>query len=84
MATDLQFILETISQSDGAVKLNDLTEEQIQKITDLIIYKYPTAKNPSNEVRFGDKVFSPKNKSGGIVVDSGNILIDYQVKSVVV
>jgi len=82
MATDLQFILETISKSDGTVKLNDLAEEQIQKITDLIIYKYPTAKNPNNEVRFGDKVFSPKNKSGGIVVDSGNILIDYQVKSI--
>lgn len=82
MDNDLQLILERISHSDGAVKLNDLSEKQIQYINDLVMYRYQTQTDPDNVVRFGDKLFRPKDKIKGVSINTGNNLIDYQIKSI--
>jgi hypothetical protein len=83
MNTDLLSIIETISCADGSITLNDLSNSQIYQLNDLVVYKYPVKGNSNHYIKFSDKLFRVPNAGKGIVVNSGNPLIDYQVKSIV-
>lgn len=81
MKTELNSIIEKISESHGTISLLNLSRSEIASLQDQVIWTYSDNKASNAVVRFGDSNFRPKGAKKGLIIDTGFSQYDYELKA---
>lgn len=82
MRTDLNTIIEMISDSQDSIRLLNLPQPNIVLLSQRIIWSHSDNRSRNAVIKFGDSTFRPKGAEKGIVIDTGSAQYDYELKAI--
>lgn len=80
--SDLSEILDRIAHIDGRVRLLALDEQAIAKLSQMVVWTYRDRRSLQATVRFGDTKFRPQNTGKAVVINSGGMMFNFEIKSI--
>ena len=82
ITSDLSEILDRVAFIDGRVRLLPLDENAIAGLSGMVVWAYQDRRSIAAVVRFGDTEFRPQHVNKAVVIDSGSVLFDFEIKSI--
>ena len=84
MHTDLVSIIDRIAHVDSAISIKPHSEEKIASLGRKVVWRYNDKWDHQAVVRFGDRDFRPRGQATGVVIDTGSVLHDFEIKAILV
>lgn len=82
MQSSLVQIIDTVSIPNGTIKIKALSEAKIKSLSTKIIWAFSDTRSPSEEIAFGGTFFRPEKAAKGVVIDTGSLHFDFEIKSI--
>jgi integrase len=76
---------ELVSQSisiNNTISINRLTESEISELSDLVVWDSQSSRH--EKVCFGDTTFKPNSKTKAVVINTGSVFFNYEIKSLII